>query len=160
MKINITIGSKETKNGYVNIDPITGSTEPEKNQSIKADIRNLDSIVDDSECTELIAEDALDFLESKEALTTLSHWIKKLRHGGKIVVGGIDAYETCRLFFQQKIDLQSFNALIHGDFSSPWDVRLSHLTMEELSNYFIKHDLQILKKGVEGFRMFVKGERQ
>ena len=93
MKINITVGSSHFINGYLNIDPITGQDGGEA-QAIKADIRNLDDLVMDSECHEIIAEDVLDFLEKEDAKIALSNWARKLRHKGMIIVGGTDIHET------------------------------------------------------------------
>ena len=57
MKIRITVGEKEKLNGYINIDPIT------KFDDMPCDIRNLDDVVSDAECTESISDDVIDFLD-------------------------------------------------------------------------------------------------
>ena len=75
MKIRITVGEKEKLNGYINIDPIT------KFDDMPYDIRNLDDVVSDAECMEIISDDVIDFLEKKGSMEALAHWVKKIRHG-------------------------------------------------------------------------------
>ena len=168
MKINIIIGSSNYKSGYINIDPtlkrkgelveLENSNDDQSN-IVKTDIRNLNDIVEDSECKELIAEDVLDFLELSESRTVLSHWISKLRHGGKIIVGGTDIYEVCRLFYKQAIDLNTLNSIIHGNFSEPWDVKMGHSTLEDLQEFLQSQGIKIIKKRIQGFKMIIEGER-
>jgi len=153
MKIRITVGEKEKLNGYVNIDPIA------KFDDLPSDIRNLDKIASDAECTEIISEDVIDFLEKKESLAVLSHWIKKIRRGGKIIVTSVDAYEAAKSFYRKNIDISTFNTVIHGNFSQPWDVRLSHTTIEELSDHLKSHGLTVTKKRINGVKLIVEAER-
>ena len=153
MKVNISVGASEFKNGYLNIDPIS------KPEGLDIDIRKLDTIIGDAECTEFIAEDVLDYLEKSEAESVLEHWISKIRKGGKIVVGGIDAYEVSKMFYQQKITLEEFNTLIHGSFGQPWNVRLNNFTMEYIQSKLINAGLKITKKRLNGYHIIVEGER-
>jgi len=168
MKINIIVGSSNYKSGYINIDPTLkrkaesvslDNANDEQSNVVKADIRNIDDIVANSECNELIAEDVLDYLELSESRKVLSHWISKLRHGGKIIVGGTDVYEVCRLFCKQAIDLNTFNSVIHGGFSELWDVKMSHSTMEDLQEFLESQGVRIIKKRIQGFKMIIEGER-
>ena len=80
MKIRITVGEKEELNGYINVDPIT------KFEGVPSDLRNLDDIASDAECTEIISDDVIDYLDKEDSLAALSHWVKKLRSGGIIIV--------------------------------------------------------------------------
>jgi len=153
MKIRITVGEQEKLNGYLNIDPIT------KFDGLAVDIRNLDEVVSDAECTEIISEDVIDFLEKEESMISLSHWIKKLRHGGKIIVTSVDAREVSRSFYRKEIDIEIFNKAVHGNFSEPWDVRLSHSTLEELSRFFESQNLKVTKKRINGIKLIVEAQR-
>ena len=153
MKIRITVGETEKLNGYINIDPIT------KFDEIAIDIRNIDEVVSDAECTEIISEGVIDFLEKEESMEVLSHWIKKLRHGGRIVVTSIDAREVSRSFYKKEIDIEIFNKAMHGNFSAPWDVHLSHSTVEELSDFFESQNLNVTKKRINGIKLIVEAER-
>ena len=168
MRVSITVGATQFKNGYLNIDPISeeggelvGSRYHQDNfdGSIKADVRNLDDVAMDSECVEIIAEDVLDYLVIDEARAAIAHWIKKLRHGGRIVIYGTDSYEVCKQLMQRTIDIDQFNHLIHGEFTQPWDVKMSHMSIGDLQNELESHGIKILKKRVNGFSMVIEGER-
>jgi hypothetical protein len=158
MKINITLGGAGYKAGYVNIDPtlkrlgediILENANDDQTNVIKADVRNLDDVALENECLEIVAEDILDYLQIKESRTVLAHWISKLRHGGKIVVGGTD----------RSIDSESLNEIIHGSFAESWSVKLSHTTMEDLALFLESQGIKITKKRIKGFKMIVEGER-
>jgi len=153
MKIRITVGDNQKLSGYTNIDPIT------KFDDLAVDIRNLDEVVSDAECLEILSDDVIDYLEKKQAMESISHWIKKLRHGGKIIVTSIDAHEAARSFYRKEIDLDTFNKAVHGNFTQPWDVRLSQTTLEELSSFLESNGLQVTKKRVNGIKLIVEAQR-
>ena len=153
MKIRITVGEKDKLNGYVNIDPIT------KFDDLSVDIRDISEVVSDSECVELISEDVIDYLEKEQSIQALSGWIKKIRHGGKIIVTSVDAYGAAKSFYRKEIDIATFNKIIHGNFLLPWDVRLSHTTIEELCELFESKGLKITKKRINGIKLIVEAER-
>ena len=153
MKIRITVGEKDKLNGYINIDPIT------KFDNVSVDVRDISKVASDSECVELISEDVIDYLEKKESIEALSGWIKKIRRGGKIIVTSIDAYGVAKSFYRKEIDIKTFNNIIHGNFLSPWDVRLSHTTIEELSELFESKGLKVTKKRINGIKLMVEAER-
>ena len=153
MKIRITVGEKEELNGYINVDPIT------KFEGVPSDLRNLDDIASDAECTEIISDDVIDYLDKEDYLAALSHWVKKIRRGGKIIVTSVDAYQVAKSFYRKNIDIATFNTAIHGNFSAPWDVRLSHTTIEELSDLLKSQGLTITKKRINGIKLIVEAER-
>ena len=92
-------------------------------------------------------------------MAALSHWVKKIRRGGKIIVTSIDAHEVARSFYRKEIDVQTFNKAIHGNFTQPWDVRLSQTTLEELSSFLESVGLQVTKKRINGIKLVVEAER-
>lgn len=153
MKIRLTVGEKEKLNGYTNIDPIT------KFDGISIDVRNLDGLASDAECTEIIAEGVIDFLHKEDFVLAISNWVKKMRHGGKIIVTSIDALEVAKSFSRKKIDIRAFNEAIHGNFSEGWDVFLSHTTIEELSSVLESLGLVITKKRINGIKLMVEAKR-
>ncbi len=168
MKINITLGGSGYKSGFVNIDPtlkrmgeevVLENANDEQTNVIKADIRNLDEITLENECVEIVAEDILDYLQLGESRKVLAHWISKLRHGGKIVVGGTDILEVCRMFYKKAIDTDSLNVLMHGNFEEVWSVKLSHTTMEDLVSFLESQGIKVTKKRLQGVNMLVEGER-
>jgi predicted SAM-dependent methyltransferase len=155
MRVSITVGANQFKNGYLNIDPISG----ELDGGTKADVRNLDEVVMDSECVEIIAEGVLEYLEFESAKAAIAHWVKKLRHGGRIIISGTDYYEVCKQIMQRTVGVNEFNNLIHGGFTEPWDVKMSHMSINDLQNELKSNGIKILKKRVNGFSMVIEGER-
>ena len=85
--------------------------------------------------------------------------MSKLRHQGTIVIGGTDAYEVCKMFSQNAIDLQELNNLFHGQQTQEWDVRLNQLTLQTVSEELEKRGLKTLKKRINGFKFSVEAER-
>jgi hypothetical protein len=123
------------------------------------EIRNLDEYVDNAECFEIIADDVIDYLPRQEISVVIDNWVSKLRHQGTIVIGGTDAYEVCKMFSQNAIDLQELNNLFHGQQTQEWDVRLNQLTLQTVSEELEKRGLKTLKKRINGFKFSVEAER-
>ena len=168
MKINITLGGSGYKSGFVNIDPtlqrmgeevILENANDDQTNVIKADIRNLSEVSQENECTEIYAADILDYLQLEESKTVVSHWVSRLRHGGKIAIGGTDIEEVCRIFKNGKITTEDFNQVVHGTFEKPWSVKLSHRKIEDLIGLLQANGIKITKKRIEGINMIVEGER-
>ena len=153
MKVRITVGEQEKLNGYTNVDPIT------KFDGLSIEIRNLDDLVSDAECTEIISEGVIDYLNKDDLVLSITNWVKKMRHGGKIVVTSIDALEVAKAFAKQKIDIDTFNKAIDGNFSQGWDVFLNHTTIEELSSVLEKLGLFVTKKRINGIKLIVEAQR-
>ena len=49
--------------------------------------------------------------------------------------------------------------IVHGTFSAPWDIRLSHTTVEELSQFLQSRGLVIIKKTLDGLKATIGVER-
>ena len=76
-----------------------------------------------------------------------------------IIVGGTDAFEVCKMFSQNSINLVELNTLLHGEQSQGWDVRLNQLTLEAICEELEKRGLRLLKKRINGFKISVEAER-
>ncbi len=145
MKLNL-LWSGHALNGYINVDPF-GFGEEGK---VVADVKNLDDVVDDAEATEIIAEDIIDFLPLGDVERVIEHWIKKLRHGGKIIVGGTDMFEVCKAFSNYTIDLAMANYLLHGAQEKPWEERHANFTLIGLAQFLKERGLNIISKRIYG----------
>ena len=154
MKIRITVGDDQKLNGYLNLDPIS------KFDDVAVDIRNLDEVAEDSECNEILADDVVGFLERSDALQAMSNWIKKLRKNGKIIITAVDAHVVSGLFYTGQIDLETFNKLLHGNLSAPWDIRLSNTTIEDVSEFLVSRGLVVTKKRQNGKRITIEAQRK
>ena len=153
MKLRITVGSEQKINGYINIDPVS------QFDDLQVDLRNLDSVADDAECSEILAEEVIDFVHREEVYPLLDHWIGKLRHGGKIFVSFYDTRQIVKAYYRGKIDDDEFNQIVHGTFSAPWDIRLSHTTLEEISMFFQARGLTVTKKTLDGLKATIGATR-
>jgi predicted SAM-dependent methyltransferase len=152
MKINLMHGSGTILSGFINIDDT---------QNNKMRVDNLDKICEDSECDEIIAEDVIDYFSSKEVDLIIQGWVSKLRHGGKIVIGGIDLDEICKSLYNKRINLVEANILIFGNQKHPWEFRKSGLTSILLVKVLKNYGLNIIKKRINliNYHYVIEAER-
>ena len=137
MRLNL---GDEQKTGYENL----------------GDVRNLDSTVCDAEAVEILALDIIDYIPINETNKTLDHWISKLRMGGRLIIGGVDAFSVAKAFSSYQIDIHEYNELVHGTNKQ----RLVSLTMGGLVDYFEKkHELKVIKKRYDRFSYLIEVER-
>ena len=124
--------------GFTNIHP-----DREDESTLKGSITNLDWVAEDAEVTQLMAVDVIDFLQPQEIEDSILHWCGKLRHGGKIFIGGLDLTEAARLVHLRRINLDDANKLIFGTHSSPSDHRKSAMTMRTVEEILVQNGLKI-----------------
>jgi hypothetical protein len=155
MRINLMWGNGSPLSGYTNVDPHSY----DKEDVINGDITDLNDIVDDSEATEILVADVIDYLPRAMVAKTISHWVTKLRHKGRIVIGGHDIYEITKIMSQQGISAEEISDVLHGTQNHPWEFKASHTTAADLAKTLEQHGLKILKKRVSGFKMIVEAIR-
>lgn len=145
MKINLLINSTNVRKGFINVDPFATPNDGK----LRGNVGNLDGIVDDAECEVLVCDDVLDFIPQDVSGDVLVNWIKKLRHGGTITIGGVDLREVSLAFSRQEIDLQSANILIYGNQRLPVSYRKSSSTIQHVIGLLKSRGLDILDKKVD-----------
>ena len=159
-KINLIYGVGDVLHTHLNINPFA---EDANGKTIIRDrVDNLDKYADDGELEELVARDVLDYLPLSAVEKSLENWAKKIKVGGKIVVGGVDLYEVCSDFSNYKIGVAKANFLIHGkqDVKS-YLIRKSNFTALGLSMYFEQQfGFSITKKIVSDYQMCVEAIRK
>jgi len=155
MRINLMWGNGSPLSGYTNVDPHSY----DKEDVVNGDITDLNDIVDDSEATEILVADVIDYLPRAMVAKTISHWVTKLRHKGRIVIGGHDIYEITKIMSQQGISAEEISDVLHGTQNHPWEFKASHTTAADLAKTLEQHGLKILKKRVSGFKMIVEAIR-
>lgn len=155
MKINLLRNSNDIINGYLNIDPFA---QPGENK-VAGDITNLDSWCEDAEATEIIARDVIDFLDPPTVNNALSNWLKKLRHGGRLVIGGVDLYEVGKAITEFEINGDQAMKLLHGEQVKPGDVRKSNTTMKDMIQTLQNFGLRIISKRSDSFMFSITAER-
>jgi hypothetical protein len=156
MKINLLRNSPNVLNGYTNIDPYA---KPDSGK-VFGEVMNLDDFVDDGEAEEIIAEDIIDFADSTILPSVLGNWVKKLAHGGRLIVGGVNLEDVAYGVTQGILPLDRANALLHGNSQHNWDTRKTTLTPDMLVDILRQYGLKIIKTRLDDYRMVVIGERE
>ena len=158
-KINLIYGKGDVLHTHLNINPFEEKADGKT--IIRDDVMNIDKHADDAELTELIASDVLDYIPLVRVDEVLSNWIKKIRIGGKIVLGGVDMLEVSKSFADYRIDITEANLLIHGEQTKPYLCKKVSFTCMGLSQYIEQRfNLHILKKRVNNYKMIVEAERR
>jgi hypothetical protein len=139
MKVYLTVKG-DNITGYHTIDASSGG-----------DIVAM-SGVEDSEATEIIASDVINFVSLSSLEELISGWIKKMRHGCTLVLGGVEIDEVCKALVSKAIDINKFNETIY-------EGRTSQISRPELEKILIKHGLKITRKRSDNFNMVVEAIR-
>lgn len=155
-KLNLLYGCGDLLHTHTNFNPFA---EEETESIIRADVKNLDAYVDDSEADEIVALDVLDYLPLPDIDNALSNWIKKLRHGGTLVIGGTDIYEVSKAFSQYRLDIHRTNHLLHGEQTKPYLIKRGNFTALGLCDFLEAKGLEIQKKRVNDFHMIIEAKR-
>ena len=157
-KINLIYGEGDVFHTHLNINPFSENADGKI--LVRDDVSNLDKYADDSELTELIAIDVIDFIPANKTSEVIDNWVKKIRIGGKIVIGGVDLFEVCKCLSQYKIDTYDANALIHGNQNKPYMIRRVNFTAIGISEYLKdKFGFEIISKNISNFKMNVEARR-
>lgn len=159
MKLNLLWGDgPEYGESYTNINPFL---QMETANCKRGNVQDLSRFADDGEVSELIALDVIDYLDTSKVVPVIEGWVKKLAHGGTIIIGGTDMYEVCRLFSHYKINLLQVNALLHGDGSKPYLIKKTQFTLKGLADLLAQLGLKIMKKRLdqETLQMVVEAQR-
>jgi len=139
MKVYLTVKG-DNITGYHNIDASSGG-----------DIVKMIG-VEDAEATEIIASDVINFVALSSLDELLSGWVKKMRHGCKIVLGGVEIDEVCKAFVSKAIDVDKFNEMVY-------EGRISQISFTDLEKTLIKHGLKITRKRADNFNMIIEAIR-
>lgn len=106
MKLNLGCGT-DIKKGFCNVDirKIDGV-------DMVADVRSLP--VPDNSIEEINAYDVLEHLPFQETVSTLTHWIDKLKPGGKIIVRVPDLEKILRKLVNNELPAFEAQRLVFG----------------------------------------------
>lgn len=89
----------------------------------------------------------------------VSQWVKKLRHGGTLVIGGTDCYELSRNYVLGNLNTLEFNSAMFGNQESPWSMKQSSMSLKDLVDLMESVGLHVMKKRVYGVQMVVEAKR-
>jgi len=155
MKINLMYGRGQNLHGHININAIP----TEEEDVVVANPSDLDFLVDDAEAESIVAYDVINFLPKVIMTSTIEHWVKKLRHGGTIAIGGIDCYAISRDILSNVITLQDLNVILYGSEIPSWDVRRNIFTMQSLVEHLKELGLKIVKSRIDKYEIAVEAMR-
>jgi hypothetical protein len=156
VKVNLLLNSPDIRSDYLNIDPYA---DPADRDKVTGSLINLDEHVDDGEAVDLLALDIIDYIGSNETNEAIASWLKKLRHGGTITIGGIDLRGVSHAFLHHQISLTEANILLYGAQDAPYNYRKATLTIQHVIDMMIEQDLKVLRKQIQQYKYFVTARR-
>jgi hypothetical protein len=116
MKLNLECGTN-IRNGYENINfgvvPLNSISEGSR--FVVGNYRNLDPIVDDGSCEEIVFNPPLNVLSPNEIVNVLNHWSRKLTGGGKLVVTFYDIRRIGRAAHSSELSLEDIHGMTLGN---------------------------------------------
>lgn len=151
--MKVRIGYKQpTIKGFIHIDPSPTDNNVPAYNGLLEDL-NLDGIVDNNECTEIIAGELINFIPVEKVFTVLTHVCMKLRHGGRITIGGIDCRMIALGVFNGGLDPKEFNNILYAEGHK------SALPMNDMAALLSKIGLVVTSREMNGVSYLISAER-
>jgi|SRR6185312_1277785 len=156
MKLNLLVDSEDTRGGYCNIDviKIEGKINPNKEYG---DIFDLTWKVDNGECEEIIALDAINFVPLQLVEEVIARWCSKVKIGGQIVLGSVDFFEICKSVAYNTLPIEEGQKKLFLGLSMP---RRSAMSISQLDTSLRRNGFNIVDRRSNFFHSIVKGIRQ
>ncbi len=107
----------DIRNGYINVNnmPVPIDHMAENTKLVAGDYKNLDPIFQDDSLEEIIFNPPLSVVTPNQLPDLLTHWHKKLKHGGILKIHTIDIRKVGRAAHSGNIGLQDIHNLILGE---------------------------------------------
>lgn len=153
MKINICCGYTSKLENYSNFNFFN------EEDYERLSIDEVNDYIDDGEIEEILAINAINFIEYKKVPSVLETWFKKLKYDGTITLSFFDILETSRLFSIGKINIDLARKLIYGNQDITKDFFKSGTTLEEVKNIFISLNAKIEFCKRDEYISFIKARR-
>jgi hypothetical protein len=132
-----------------------GKNPPDDSYNTVGFRKNIDNVADSGECTEILGPNILDYIPKAEHADVIEHLISKLRHGGKIIIGGMDIISLAVNTFNKTISTSDANLLIYGQDDEPPKVALTCL--EDVREIMLR-TIKVTKQ-VPGVNFTIEGQR-
>jgi hypothetical protein len=152
MKIYLGIDIQPIQ-GYTNLDPCGG------HGKIPVEPSNLDTVCQQAECTELLADNILDYIHGSKLLATLQNWTGKLRHGGKLIIGGTDLTTLSRSLYHGKIPVSEGNKILFGWGDNPWATKMGCYSCFDIASILEEMGYTVVRKRLSGIKFIVEAQR-
>ena len=128
---------------------LPGIVEASESNCEQIDVSEVGSL-DNAAYEEIFVGTCLDFIEQRNDFT--EELVKKLRYGGKIIVGGSDAYEISRATMTRNINLEEMNSILYGG-------RYSISSVFDMIGRLEQLGLKTIHKRVNNFKYTIIAER-
>ncbi len=115
---------------------------------IKNDVEASLKDVGDAECEEIVLDQVIGDVE--DPVKTMTDCVKKLRHGGTIIITGREAFIIAEAFVIGVIDINRYNQLVS---------HANMFTLDTVGGLLESLGLRITKKRIEDFEMVIEGTR-
>ena len=144
MKIHVSIGGVSV-GGYLEVNPKNGG--------------NIVSLpCPDGGADEILAEYVCDYLPRIQLSAVMSHYVKKLKPKGRLIIGGTELKELAKAVVLGD-DFESFNKIIFGSFESVWDIKSGATSVIEIVDILKQLGLTIVGKKLNGYKFIVEAIR-
>jgi len=153
MKLNLLRNSNKVMSGHLNVDILPGEGK------VQGDIANLDPLVDNASCTDIVARNVLEYVPHNELVSVLNHWISKLRHGGKLTINTTDLRSIAKAVVRDALEPSDYLNLLYGQQRNAFDIKRSILTASTLSALLESANLKIVNKAMDAYEFSITAER-
>lgn len=160
MKLRMSVG-KQPLSGYINVDPVPKIEQDKQSQfDVRPlDFRNLENIVSNAECNEILVDECIDYVRQEKLSPFLDYCIGKLRKNGTIYITGTDVYEVSRMFFNGEIGENVLNSLLYGTGEHPWSFKSGCHSLPKIRELLESRGLKITNLSYDGVIFNVSARR-
>lgn len=158
MKVQLLINGRPS-NGYMNIDVLAN---PQDQDRISGDIVNLDSLVDNNECEQLLAINVIDFIPLQIRQQVLTNWMGKIAHGGLLILSAMDLKEVARVIDNGQLsDVVGINQTVFGLGTNLWTIRKSYVSAEQTMQMILSTEQFYIESiKYEGLYYYITAKRK
>ncbi len=155
-KVNLLLNNpKNIVHGYLNLDPFADGNDVR----VKTDIIDLGEYIDDSECSEIRAEEVLCYFSAELAEKMLTNWVDKLRKNGTISIIDCDLRLISKAILTDVLDLNNANIMLFGLQNSEYTFKKMILDLPTIEILLMKKGLKIVEKSLDKFHFIIKAQR-
>lgn len=158
MKIKLGINSVPFC-GYVNIDPCPRVQQDCQCNVVVGDPRLSVGVAENNEAIEILAPNITNYLHNTELRPFIESWARKVRKGGKFIIGGVDGYDIAKRYARQEITTEQYNKLTFGPEKTAWGYYLGTTTILDVTQILESLGFKVLQRTVEDGSFIVMGVR-
>jgi hypothetical protein len=120
-------------------------------------LRNVDAYAEDGECDEILSTDILSYIHYSKVEDFIRHLAKKVKRGGKIILGGNDCVEISKMFFRGDFNIAEYNRITFGDANSRQ--KENAITIPVVVDVLQSMNFKIMKKRIDNYQFVVEAVR-